>query len=184
MKKNISVFYRFATLLLVLSAFNVNAHAIEAIIGTDEVRTTPVQHRYIHGVILDDANFQILLPVLWNGKVVIHTRGFSGTEFSTGAFLPAALAKGYAFAASDEGWNRVTIKDQPEDTYYESRQRLVELTLYMNAAVKDHYGKESSRTLIMGASNGGHHTKWMLEDFPISMMAASRAMATTRKSAN
>src|SRR5215470_6726878 len=67
-------------------------------------------------------------------KVVIHTRGFSGTEFSTGAFLPAALAKGYAFAASDEGWNRVTIKDQLEDTYYESRQRLVELTLYMKEA--------------------------------------------------
>src|SRR5215813_9012973 len=184
MKKNISVFYRFVALLLILSAFSVNAHAIEAIIDTDEVRTTPVEHRYIHGVILDDANFQILLPVLWNGKVVIHTRGFSGTEFNTGAFLPAALAKGYAFAASDEGWNRVTIKDEPEDTYYESRQRLVELTLYMKEAVKEHYGQASSRTLIVGASNGGHYTKWMLEDFPISMMAASRAMATTRKSAN
>jgi hypothetical protein len=98
----VSALYRFAALLLMLSAFSVNAYAtIQAIIDTDEVRTTPVQHRYIHGVILDDANFQILLPVLWNGKVVIHTRGFSGTEFSTGAFLPTALAKGYAFAASD-----------------------------------------------------------------------------------
>jgi hypothetical protein len=165
--KNLSALYRFTALLLMLSAFSVNAHAtILAVIDTDEVRTTPVQHRYIHGVILDDANFQILLPVSWNGKVVIHTRGFSGTEFSTGAFLPAALAKGYAFAASDEGWNRVTIKDEPEDTYYESRQRLVELTLYMNETVKEHYGEESSRTLIMGGSNGGHHTKWMLEDFP------------------
>ena len=165
--KNVFALYRFAALLLMLSAFSVNAHAtIQAIIDTDEVRTTPVQHRYIHGVILDDAKFQILLPVSWNGKVVIHTRGFSGTEFSTGAFLPAALAKGYAFAASDEGWNRVTIKDEPEDTYYESRQRLVELTLYMNETVKEHYGEESSRTLIMGGSNGGHHTKWMLEDFP------------------
>src|SRR4030095_3418853 len=164
--KNLSALYRFTALLLMLSAFSVNAHAtILAVIDTDEVRTTPVQHRYIHGVILDDANFQILLPVLWNGKVVIHTRGFSGTEFSTGAFLPAALAKGYAFAASDEGWNRVTSKHQPEDTYYESRQRLVELTLYMNETVREHYGKESSRTLIMGGSNGGHHTKWMLEDF-------------------
>ena len=163
--KNVSALYRFAALLLMLSV-SVNAHGIEAIIDTDEVRTTPVQHRYIHGVILDDANFQILLPVSWNGKVVIHTRGFSGTEFSTGAFLPAALTKGYAFAASDEGWNRVTIKDEPEDTYYESRQRLVELTLYMNTTVKEHYAQASSRTLIMGGSNGGHHTKWMLEDFP------------------
>jgi Tannase and feruloyl esterase len=165
--KNVSALYRFAALLLMLSAFSVNAHAaIQAVIDIDEFRTTPVQHRYIHGVILDDAHFQILLPVLWNGKVVIHTRGFSGMEFSIGPFLPAALAKGYAFASSDEGWNRVTIKDEPEDTYYESRQRLMELTLYTNATVKEHYGKASSRTLIIGGSNGGHHTKWMLEDFP------------------
>jgi pimeloyl-ACP methyl ester carboxylesterase len=165
--KNVSTLYPFAALLLMLGAFSVNAEAdIQAIIDTDELRITPVQHRYIHGVILDDAKFQIVLPVSWNGKIVIHTRGFSGTEFSTGAFLPVALAKGYAFAASDEGWNRVTIKDEPEDTYYESRQRLVELTLYMNATVQEHYGQASSRTLIVGASNGGHHTKWMLEDFP------------------
>src|SRR5947208_9980921 len=61
---------------------------IPAIIDTQENRTTPVPHHYIHGTILDDAKFQILLPNNWNGKVVIHTRGFSGTEFSTGAFLP------------------------------------------------------------------------------------------------
>jgi pimeloyl-ACP methyl ester carboxylesterase len=76
------------------------------------------------------------------------------------------LAKGYAFAASDEGWNRVTITKEPEDSYYESRQRLVELTIHMNRTVRTYYGTRSTRTLIMGGSNGGHHTKWMLEDFP------------------
>jgi hypothetical protein len=149
-----------------LAFAGITAAAVQAVVDTDETRTTPVVHRYIHGVILDDARFQILLPVAWNGKVVIHTRGFSGTEFSTGAFQAAALAKGYAFAASDEGWNRVTIRNEPEDTYYESRQRLVELTLYMNQTVQAHYGRASARTLIMGGSNGGHHTKWMVEDFP------------------
>ncbi len=164
--KNVFALSRFAALLLMLSAFSVNSHAIEAIIDTDEVRTTPVQHRYIHGVILDDAKFQILLPVLWNGKVVIHSRGFSGTEFSTGAFLPAALAKGYAFAASDEGWNRVTIKDEPEDY-------LLRIAAASHGAHPVHGGEGEGalwggilRTLIMGGSNGGHHTKWMLEDFP------------------
>lgn len=160
---------RLAVLLLLLvgGAFSINAYSgIQAVIDADENRTTPVPHRYLHGVILDDAKFQILLPAVWNGKVVIHTRGFSGTEFSTGAFLPAALAKGYAFAASDEGWNRVQIRNEPEDSYYESRQRIMELTLYMNAVVQDYYGVASTRTLIMGGSNGGHHTKWMLEDFP------------------
>jgi pimeloyl-ACP methyl ester carboxylesterase len=140
--------------------------AIQAVIDTDEMRATPVPHRYLHGVILDDAKFQMLLPAAWNGKVVIFTRGFSGTELTTGGFQKAALAKGYAFASSNEGWSRVTIKDHPEDSYYESRQRLFELTLYTNATVKSHYGKESARTLLVGGSNGGHHTKWMLEDFP------------------
>jgi pimeloyl-ACP methyl ester carboxylesterase len=154
-------------LLFVLSALSLDAYsAVQAVIDTNEMRSAPVPHRYIHGVITDDAKFQILLPTQWNGKVVIHTRGFSGTEFSTGAFEPTALSKGYAFAASDEGWNRVTIKGKPEDNYYESRQHLLELTLYTNATVQQYYGKASSRTLLMGGSNGGHHTKWMVEDFP------------------
>jgi hypothetical protein len=32
-----------------------------------------------------------------------------------GGFQKAALAKGYAFASSNERWSRVTIKDHPED---------------------------------------------------------------------
>lgn len=140
--------------------------AVQANYDIDEVRTAPVPHRYIHGVIPDDAKFQILLPVEWNGKLAIFTRGFSGTELTTGAFQAAALAKGYVFASSDEGWNRATIKDNPQDSYYESRQRLVELTLYTTALVQTHYGRASTRTLLVGTSNGGHHTKWMIEDYP------------------
>jgi len=49
---------------------------------------------------------------------------------TTGSFKPAALEKGYAFAASDEGWNRQTIAKRPQDTYEESRRRIVELTQY------------------------------------------------------
>jgi len=139
---------------------------ISATIDTDERQTTPVPHRYVHGVIPDDAKFQLALPENWNGKLAIFSRGFSGTELSTGSFKTTALEKGYAFAASDEGWNRVTIRNSPEDSYYESRQRIVELTIYMNQMVRAHYGTRSTRTLIMGGSNGGHHTKWMIEDFP------------------
>src|SRR5579883_1187475 len=78
--------------------------AIQAVVDRDEVRTAPVPHRYLHGAI-GDASFQLLLPAGWNGKVAIFTRGFSGTEFSTGAFENAALARGYAFASSNEGWS-------------------------------------------------------------------------------
>lgn len=140
--------------------------AITATIDTDEHLTMPVPHRYIHGVIPDDAKFQLALPDNWNGKLAIFSRGFSGTELSTGSFKTTALEKGYAFAASDEGWNRATIANRPQDTYYESRQRIWELTLYAKQVLMAHYKKEASRTLMMGGSNGGHHTKWMVESFP------------------
>ena len=87
--------------------------AIKATIDTDERVSTPVPHRYIHGVIPDDAKFQMALPDNWNGKLAVFSRGFSGTELSTGAFKTTALEKGYAFAASDEGWNRLTIASEP-----------------------------------------------------------------------
>jgi hypothetical protein len=77
----------------------------------------------------------------------------------TAAFKTAALRKGYAFAASDEGWNRLTIADRPQDNYYESRQRIREVTLQAKEVLMLHYGRAPSRTLMMGGSNAGHHTK-------------------------
>jgi pimeloyl-ACP methyl ester carboxylesterase len=142
------------------------APKIGATVDSDERRTKPVPHRYIHGVIPDDAKFQLALPENWNGKLAIFSRGFSGTELTTGSFKTTALEKGYAFAASDEGWNRVTIASRPQDSYYESRRRIRELTLYAKQILKAHYGKGPARILMMGGSNGGHHTKWMLESYP------------------
>jgi pimeloyl-ACP methyl ester carboxylesterase len=153
-------------ILLLILAVNGNASSIKATIDTDERQMAPVPHRYIHGIIPDDAKFQIALPDNWNGKLVIFSRGFSGTELTAGSFKTTALQKGYAFAASDEGWNRVTIAREPEDSYYESRQRIRELTLYAKQFVAGHYKRQASRTLMMGGSNGGHHTKWMLESYP------------------
>jgi pimeloyl-ACP methyl ester carboxylesterase len=144
----------------------VNGAPIQAKIDADERQAVPVQHRYIHGVIPDDAKFQLALPDNWNGKLVVFSRGFSGTELTGGAFKTTALQKGYAFAASDEGWNRVTIAGRPQDSYYESRQRIRELTLYAKQVLLTHYGKAATRTLMMGGSNGGHHTKWMIESYP------------------
>lgn len=139
---------------------------IKADIDADERQQAPVPLRYIHGVIPDDARFQIALPEQWNGKLVIFSRGFSGTEMTGGAWRTTALQKGYAYAASDEGWNRLTIARELDDSYYESRQRIRELTLYASRVVAEHYGRQPSRTLMIGGSNGGHHTKWMLESHP------------------
>jgi pimeloyl-ACP methyl ester carboxylesterase len=150
-----------------LQGFALDAAPVETSLDTDQVRATPSAHRYIHGVMRGHVKFQILLPVAWNGKIAIFTRGFSGTELSTGAFQTSALAKGYAFASCDEGWSRPTIADNPQDDYYESRQSLVELTVYTKALVATHYGRAPSRTLLVGGSNGGHHTRWMVEAYPL-----------------
>lgn len=139
---------------------------LTAIVDADERQQAPVPLRYIHGVIPDDARFQIALPEQWNGKLVIFSRGFSGTEMTGGAWRTTALQKGYAYAASDEGWNRLTIARELDDSYFESRQRIRELTLYASRVVAEHYGRQPSRTLMIGGSNGGHHTKWMLESHP------------------
>ena len=151
-----------------IQAFSLEAAPVVATTSdTDEVRTTPVPHRYIHGLMRSDVKFQVLLPVAWNGKIAILTRGFSGTELSAGAFPTAAITKGYAFASCDEGWSRSTIAASPQDDYYESRQSLVELTVYTKALVQTHYGRAASRTLLVGGSNGGHHTRWMVEAYPL-----------------
>jgi len=155
-----------AILLLLFIRADAPGAASRATIDADEHVATPVPHRYLHGVIPDDAKFQLALPEKWNGKLVIASRGFSGTELTSGAFKTAALLKGYAFAASDEGWNRLTIASRPQDSYYESRQRIRELTLYAKQILLSHYHRQASRTLMMGGSNGGHHTKWMVESYP------------------
>src|SRR5688572_22807496 len=152
-------------LLLLLALVLVPALVRGQNIDIDEQRAAPVPHRYLHGI-LGDAKFELSLPSTWNGKLLIGTRGFSGTEFSSGAFKTVGLAKGYAFAFSDEGWNRVQIVDNPEDFYFESRRRLVQLTGAAKQLVQRNYGKPASRTYATGGSNGGHHSKWIVEDYP------------------
>ena len=116
------------SIVLLLAVAGASA-AIKATVDADERVDSPVPHRYIHGVIPDDAKFQLALPDQWNGKLVVFSRGFSGTELTPGAWKTTTLEKGYAFAASDEGWNRLTIAKEPQDSYYESRQRIREPTL-------------------------------------------------------
>src|SRR5947207_13362296 len=67
-----------------IASFATSARA-QANIDVDERRTTPVPHRYIHGI-LGDAKFQIALPDNWNGEFAMGARGFSGDENASGAF--------------------------------------------------------------------------------------------------
>ena len=112
------------------------------------------------------SKFQIALPDNWNGEFAMGARGFSGDENASGAFKTVGLQKGYAYALSDQGWNRFTIIDQPKDKYYESRRRILQLTQYTKALISRYYGKPARRTFMVGGSNGGHNTKMMVEDYP------------------
>ena len=156
----------FQLIILVVSfgAFTSSAWS-QGNIDVDEHRTTPVPHRYIHGK-LGDAEFQIALPDSWNGKLLMGARGFSGDENSSGAFKTVGLQKGYAYALSDQGWFRFDIIENPEDKYYESRRRILQLTHYTKATLSRYYGAKAVRTFMVGGSNGGHNTKMMVEDYP------------------
>jgi pimeloyl-ACP methyl ester carboxylesterase len=153
------------TVAIAFTAFATGTWAQPSNIDVYEHRTDPVPHQYIHGT-LGDAKFQIALPDSWNGELLIGARGFSGNELSAGAFKTVGLQKGYAYALSDQGWYRFDIIDQPEDKYYESRRRILQLTSYTKATVGRYYGTKASRTFMVGGSNGGHNTKMMVEDYP------------------
>jgi len=156
--------FRVFACVVLLMAMSGLARA-QANIDVDQHVASPVPHRFLHGR-LGDAEFQIALPDNWNGKLLIGARGFSGDENSAGAFKTVGLQKGYAYALSDQGWYRFDIIDHPEDKYFESRRRILQLTSYTKATVKRHYGKAASRTFMAGGSNGGHNTKMMVEDYP------------------
>lgn len=101
---------------------------------------------------------QAALPDNWNGKLVVFSRGFSGTELTPGVFKTTALEKGYAFAASDEGWNRLTIAKEPEDSYYESRQRVREIGAQLDALEQwiDYRESRGKRGAAAPESIGGY----------------------------
>lgn len=149
-----------------LTAALVAMPSMAAVIDTDETRSSPVEHRFVHGR-LGDAKFQLRLPANWNGRLVVSSRGAGGDEFvMDGTLMPTLLRKGYAYAASDEGWSRPTIASQPEDKFRESRARLVQLTGHAGDEIQQHYGERAVRVFLVGTSNGGHHVRWLLEDFP------------------
>lgn len=152
--------------LVILAVVLLVRPSMGAVIDTDETRSSPVEHRFIHGI-LGDAEFQLRLPTNWNGRLVVTSRGATGDEFAAdGALMPTLLRKGYAYAASDEGWSRPTIASQPEDKFFESRARLVQLTGHANSEIQHHYGQRAVRVFLVGTSNGGHHVRWLLEDLP------------------
>jgi hypothetical protein len=117
-----------------------------------------------------DAQFVIRLPDRWNGGLVVAgapgTRRQYANDFTISDW---ALAKGYAFAATDKGNSGADFyRDgrRPGDALVEWNDRVTQLTVAAKLLVAQRYGSAPRRTYAAGISNGGYLVRWQLENRP------------------
>lgn len=127
-----------------------------------DTSTTNTHHRWNH-----DAQFVLRLPDEWNGGLVVSgTPGNRRQYANDRAIADDALARGYAFAATDKGNTGLafyTDGQRPGDAIAEWHARLTQLTVAAKAVVAQRYGRPPSRTIAAGISNGGYLVRWQLE---------------------
>ncbi|MFH8667167.1 3-hydroxybutyrate oligomer hydrolase family protein [Streptomyces anulatus] len=117
-----------------------------------------------------DSQFVIRLPDRWNGGLVVA--GSPGVREQYGndrAFGDWALARGYAYAATDKGNTSAAFHRDgtaPGDAIAEWNTRVTQLTRAARRVVARRYNRLPSRTLAMGMSNGGYLVRWQLENHP------------------
>jgi hypothetical protein len=117
-----------------------------------------------------DSQFVIRLPDKWNGGLVVAgspaNRETYANDFTISDW---ALARGYAYAATDKGNTGLTFyRDgaSPGDAVAEWNHRVSQLALAAKATVWQRYGKLPRRTIAAGQSNGGYLVRWQLENRP------------------
>jgi Tannase and feruloyl esterase/3HB-oligomer hydrolase (3HBOH) len=117
-----------------------------------------------------DAQFVIRLPDHWNGGLVVTGAPGVRKQYSLDVLISDwALAKGYAFAATDKGNSGAdfyTDGKRPGDAMAEWNRRTTQLTRAAQATVRRAYGHAPRRTYMTGISNGGYLTRWQLENHP------------------
>ncbi|WP_021597632.1 tannase/feruloyl esterase family alpha/beta hydrolase [Actinomadura welshii] len=130
-----------------------------------DTSTTNANHGWNH-----DAQFVIRLPDRWNGGLVVAGSPGNRRQYANDFTISDwALAKGYAFAATDKG-NTGTefFKDgrRPGDAVAEWNDRVTQLTRAAKKVVAKRYGRFPRRTYAAGISNGGYLVRWQLENHP------------------
>ncbi|MEV7952060.1 3-hydroxybutyrate oligomer hydrolase family protein [Streptomyces rubiginosohelvolus] len=117
-----------------------------------------------------DSQFVIRLPDRWNGGLVVAgSPGVREQYANDRAFGDWALARGYAFAATDKGNTSAAFHRDgraPGDAIAEWNTRYTQLTRAARLVVAQRYLRPPSRTLAMGMSNGGYLVRWQLENRP------------------
>lgn len=117
-----------------------------------------------------DSQFVIRLPDRWNGGLVVAgSPGVHEQYANDRAFGDWALARGYAYAATDKGNTSAAFHRDgtaPGDAIAEWNTRVTQLTRAARLVVAHRYHRLPSRTLAMGMSNGGYLVRWQLENHP------------------
>ncbi|WP_426499817.1 3-hydroxybutyrate oligomer hydrolase family protein [Streptomyces sp. D54] len=117
-----------------------------------------------------DSQFVIRLPDRWNGGLVVAgSPGVREQYANDRAFGDWALARGYAYAATDKGNTSAAFHRDgtaPGDAIAEWNTRVTQLTRAARRVVARRYHRLPSRTLAMGMSNGGYLVRWQLENHP------------------
>ncbi|MFD7122983.1 MULTISPECIES: 3-hydroxybutyrate oligomer hydrolase family protein [Streptomyces] len=117
-----------------------------------------------------DSQFVIRLPDRWNGGLVVAgSPGVREQYANDRAFGDWALARGYAYAATDKGNTSAAFHRDggaPGDAIAEWNTRVTQLTRAARRVVARRYHSLPSRTLAMGMSNGGYLVRWQLENHP------------------
>ncbi|MGH3383245.1 MAG: alpha/beta hydrolase family protein [Nocardioidaceae bacterium] len=130
-----------------------------------DTSATNTHHGWNH-----DAQFVLRLPDRWNGKLVVTGAPGNRRQYSLDATISDwALARGYAFAATDKGNTGLEFfRDgtKPGDAVAEWNARVTQLTVAAKRAVQQRYGERPVRTYMTGLSNGGYLTRWQLENRP------------------
>jgi hypothetical protein len=117
-----------------------------------------------------DSQFVIRLPEKWNGGLVVAgSPGNRETYANDFTISDWALAKGYAYAATDKGNSGTAFyRDgtRPGDAVAEWNHRVSQLAVAAKAVVRQRYGEAPKRTIAAGQSNGGYLVRWQLENRP------------------
>jgi hypothetical protein len=117
-----------------------------------------------------DSQFVIRLPERWNGKLVVSGAPGNRRQYANDFIIGDwALARGYAFAATDKGNTGTAFYrdgSRPGGSIREWNRRVTQLTRATQRVVQQRYGRQARRTYLFGISNGGYLSRWQLENRP------------------
>ncbi|GAA3442236.1 tannase/feruloyl esterase family alpha/beta hydrolase [Planomonospora venezuelensis] len=130
-----------------------------------DTSTTNTNHGWNH-----DSQFVLRLPDRWNGGLVVAGTPGNREQYANDFTISDwALAKGYAYAATDKGNTGIAFHkdgEEPGDAIAEWNRRVTQIAVAAKAVAAQRYGRLPGRTYAAGISNGGYLVRWQLENRP------------------